>query len=753
VGVIIVPAASTSELELRPDLNEARDLGPIANMQHLSVRAAQGRDNVWLALALGGIEVAYFRLGPNAGAITNVQTWSKSDGTAGCEFTTPLGPVRAKVRLHEDATIRCTTSLLPVQDTRITDWPRDVFVAAPEGGKIHTSQRGLRSGIVFASGRAPTAFSIFYFQNFSSLNDYFTETKRTPENSVGGAWPEFGYAPPAGNDCMLPKAREIVVSDAFISLINDIPQSEDTVAALYLDCLAKVYLLLDKPAPQYHDWAERAERALRDLSFSPLCTYVRQGRRYLMPYVADEAKPPESMVQFTVAVNAREYDEWRSEKSALSEALQANVTSFFSEDVGSIVRWLPGESFDDAQAEENMNHEAMDSWYLHHALFNVFRIARDGDANAKDLFKKSLPYLIRVAQRFDYRWPVFFNLQTLDVIRAEAKPGEGGEADVAGLYGLVMIHAHEMFGDREYLHEAEIALSHLHGLGFTLAYQLNTTGFPAEAALRLWKKTKKRRYLALSESCMANIFDNMWLWQCEYEDARHHPTFFGLFPLPDAPYLAPYEELEAHAKFHEYLSLGGDDLRPSLKLLAAEYQKYALDRCWYYYPDALPVNAVAEKTRNGRIERSLSVPLEDLQDGRKKCGQVGQELYGAGLPFVMTSRHYMRLDGTGMIAFCDYPMFDFAPTAEGGSWRVGGNPSGSCTLRVVPADVNVKARSISVSIGAGSVPVPVHGTMSAEGHALFSLRGGQTIDIRCVGLSETSEYSVVVGTLAANGEH
>jgi hypothetical protein len=77
--------------------------------------------------------------------------------------------------------------------------------------------------------------------------------------------------------------------------------------------------------------------------------------------------------------------------------------------------------------------------------------------------------------------------------------------------------------------------------------------------------------------------------------------------LRDAPYVAPYEELEAHAKFHEFLELGGDDVRPSLRLLIAEFQKYSLHRCWFYYPDTLPVDALAEKTRNGRIERSAFV--------------------------------------------------------------------------------------------------------------------------------------------------
>jgi hypothetical protein len=751
VSATAVPAVSTAELELRNDREEAEDLGTLGVLDDLRVRVAQGHANVWLTFELGGVDLAHLRLGPNVGKVTGVQTWTKPDGTAGCEFTTLLGPVRATVSLHAGAIVRCTTSLLPVQDTRMAEWPRDVFAAAPDGGTIHTSQRGLRSGIVFASGPLSSPFSVFYFQNFSGLNDYFTATNTTPADTVGGSWPLFGYAPPCGDESILPKAREIVVSDAFVALTPDVPASDEAAAALYLDSLAALYALLDKPAPRYHDWAARAEAALRDLSLSPLCTYVREGRRYLAPYVGDETKPPESMVQFTVAVNAGEYDAWRNETSALSTALRATAASFFDETVGTLVRWLPGEVFSEGQAEDNMSHEAMDSWYLHHALFNLFRIAHEGDQKAKELFETSLPYLVRVAHRFDYRWPVFFNLQTLDIIRAEAKPGEGGETDVAGLYALVMIHAHEMFGDDAYLREAEIALSRLHGLGFRVTYQLNTTGFAAEAALRLWTLTNKREYLALSEVCMANIFDNMWLWQCEYGNARHFPTFFGMFPLRDAPYLAPYEELEAHAKFHEFLELGGDDLRPSLKLLLAEYQRYALDRCWFYYPDALPVDAIAEKVRNGLIERGLSVPLEDLQDGRESCGQVGQEVYGAGLPFVMTSRHYMRLDGTGMLAFCDYPMYAFEATPGGGSWRVGGDPRGSCLLRVIPAEMSAAPRAISASVRAGSVAVPVHGKLSAEGHAVFALRGGQTVEIRCD--EPSADDALIVGTMAAMGAH
>ena len=109
----------------------------------------------------------------------------------------------------------------------------------PGRGTIHTAQRGLRTGTLFASS---DAFSFLYLQDFSSLTDYFEATKRSPAESVGGHWPELGYAPPAGPDCILPKAREIVVSDAYLVLADRVPETPAAAAPMFLDMLAEVYL-------------------------------------------------------------------------------------------------------------------------------------------------------------------------------------------------------------------------------------------------------------------------------------------------------------------------------------------------------------------------------------------------------------------------------------------------------------------------------------------------------------------------------
>jgi hypothetical protein len=269
--------------------------------------------------------------------------------------------------------------------------------------------------------------------------------------------------------------------------------------------------------------------------------------------------------------------------------------------------------------------------------------------------------------------------------------------------------------------------------------------------MRLWKTTKVPHYLALSEVCMANLFDNMWMWRCEYGSARHYQTFFGLFPLRDAPYLAPYEELEAHAKFHEYLTLGGDDVRPSLRLLIAEFQKYGLDRGWYFYPDVLPADAVATKVRNGRNLAALAVPLEDLRDGFEQSGQVGQEIYGAGMPFVYTSRHYMVVAASELLMYCNYPVYDFCEGDGTASWTVGGDHRGSCELRIIPAHPNVAATTVRAQTQVGSVAVPLRGSVSPEGHAVFAVRGGQMVKVMFARNDDEGETAVVIGAMCMTG--
>jgi hypothetical protein len=118
--------------------------------------------------------------------------------------------------------------------------------------------------------------------------------------------------------------------------------------------------------------------------------------------------------------------------------------------------------------------------------------------------------------------------------------------------------------------------------------------------------------------------------------------------------MALYECFDSYAAFERFLDLGGPDLIPAAKMLVTEYCRYALHRAWFYYPDSLPKEALANEMRNGEIDRRLSLPVEDLYPDGQPAGQVGQEVYGGGAAMIFATRSYHRVPGASFLIFCDY---------------------------------------------------------------------------------------------------
>jgi hypothetical protein len=445
---------------------------------------------------------------------------------------------------------------------------------------------------------APVDATFLYLQDFSALGAFLSDTHSSPADAVGGEWPLLGYAPPIGGQ--LKAAKEYVIADTYLILGNGAANDDVSQARDYLELMAELYTALPKREPSWHDWPTETLTVLRDLTFSPECSEERDGHRYLLPYVADRTKPPESMVQLTILMAIREYALWSGARPRLARELLESLPTFFDAEVGSVVRWLPGAPFG-PQSEEIQSATAMDSWYLYHVLFNLSRLAKQGERVGRRLFLASLPYAMNVARRFGYRWPVFFDVQSIEVIRAESAPGQGGENDVAGLYALVMLQAFELTGQAIYLEEAKRAAETLADLGFHLGYQMNSTAYAAQAMLDLFRLTKERRYLGLFDVCVANLVDNLWLWDCKYGNGASQTTFFGSFPLRDAPYLAAYEESEMVGTIYDLLNEGRSDVPAPARLLLGEYLRFAQDRLWAYLPRHQAPEAIADKARVGRV--------------------------------------------------------------------------------------------------------------------------------------------------------
>jgi hypothetical protein len=446
----------------------------------------------------------------------------------GVHFELSAAPGKLKVTVtHTQAILHCQTSFTPANDLFIPFWPRDMVAKGP--GEIHVKQVGTRSGLIYASIKKGGAF--LYFQNLGALADYNQQTGTSCADVVGGEWPEFGFALPPTKDLPLKREKEVILSDAYIAFDNTGPANEAAMSRQYLDLLAAVYLQLPRAATRYQPWPEIISGGLHDLVHNPACWSQVGGHSYLNAYACDYATPPEIMVQLAVLLPLQDYMEWGAHQLEVMEKIMEGLPAFYNKELRTIMRWHPAVADKMEGEEEQKKPLVMDSWYLHHPLLNLSRLALKGNQVAKKMFLDSLEFAINVAHHFKYRWPVFYKMDTLEVVKAETKPGEGGEKDVAGIYAHVMLQAWELTKKKRYLNEAEKAAKTLQGLGFTLFYQANNTAFAAGAMLRLFKETKNELYLELSYLCLANIFKNVHLWECNYGYGKHFPSFFSLFPL------------------------------------------------------------------------------------------------------------------------------------------------------------------------------------------------------------------------------
>jgi hypothetical protein len=226
--------------------------------------------------------------------------------------------------------------------------------------------------------------------------------------------------------------------------------------------------------------------------------------------------------------------------------------------------------------------------------------------------------------------------------------------------------------------------------------------------MRLWRITNEAYYLRQSYVYLASFFHNCEIWESEIERAHHYKNFLGATCLHDAPYMAIYECFDSFAAFERYLKDSGPDLDPAARMLISEYCKYALDRAWYYYPDALPEDILATEIRNGHIDRTLSFPLEDLYADGEPAGQVGQEIYGAGAAFIFASRSFHRFEGAPFLLFCDhFLMASERTTATSLRLQLNGGEDCDARLSVIPLE-KTDLPAIKVMVG-GDAIVPRKG--------------------------------------------
>jgi hypothetical protein len=629
----------------------------------LTVEIRTTRDSVWALIRRPGqgglaLRTAYIvgefqvvRLDPEAGEKLRLGVMSA------------LGEHRIVLRSGGDALehLRATTHFTPAAPMLVSFLPRDLYPLDKQDdpfgatGVVKAGQRGLNAGVLYFRIEEPAFGNVLYFQNLTAMNDYYRATKTKPDGAVGGVWPELGYLPPtppqSGTPPVDPLAAAVAVtlSDAILVFRHEAPPDERESARQFLQMLGVVYRMIDLPRTDYRNWIDRAERTLRDLDQAPEATITHYGHRYVHPYVA--AEYPDIMVQMSIVAAIHDWGKWCGEPHPLEAEFKAGLGKFYDPTLRTLRRYLPNVGGD-------KDADAVDSWYLYHPMLNLGRLALDGDAAARRLFLKSIDFGIRAAHHFKYEWPVQYNITDFSVITETAGADGRGQTDVGGIYAWVMLQAFDLTDDKQFLDEARAAIDAAIGLEFNINYQANLTAWGAAACMRLWRITDQPLYLEQSYVYLGSFFHNSEIWESEIELAKHYSNFLGVTCLQDAPYMAIYECFDSYTAFEHYLSDSGPDLEPAARMLIAEYCKYALDRAWFYYPDALPPEAISPEQRdsNGHVDRALSFPLEDLYPDGQLAGQVGQEVYGAGAAFVFATRAFHHVEGAPFRLYCDHFM-------------------------------------------------------------------------------------------------
>jgi hypothetical protein len=657
-----IPAASPYVLALRQAIKNGtgKRITSFSTGQ-LSVEVVAGADSLWAFVRREGSGGLALRAAYLAGDFTCDRQRAEPGEVARLRLTSALGEHIVVFRTGNDTLehLRLTVELIPAAPMVIPFAPRDLYPLGrnddPLGtkGAVEAKQRGLNSGLAYFRLEEPEFGNVLYFQNLTALNGYYRATKTKPESAVGGEWPELGYLLPTPTQSdpesinPLPADKAVTISDAILVFRHEAPPHERESARQFLQMLGVAYRMLDLPRTEYRDWVWRAERTVRDLDEAPAATIEHYGHRYIHPYTA--AEYPDIMVQMSVISALRDWGMWLGEDLPLEDEFKAGLEKFYDPKLKTLRRYLPNVG-DDKDAD------AVDSWYLYHPLLNLGNLALQGDEDARALFLKSIDFGIEAAHHFKYKWPVQYKITDFSVITEVAEADGRGQTDVGGIYAWVMLQAFELTDDKRFLDEARAAIDAAIGLRFNINYQANLTAWGAAACMRLWRITNAQIYLEQSYVYLGSFFHNCEMWESEIDLAVHYKNFLGATCLQDAPYMAVYECFDSFAAFERYLDDSGPDLEPAARMLIAEYCKYALDRAWYYYPDALPEEAVSPKQRepNGYIDRKLSFPVEDLYADGQPAGQVGQEIYGCGAAFIFATRAFHHVEGAPFRLYCDH---------------------------------------------------------------------------------------------------
>jgi hypothetical protein len=516
-----------------------------------------------------------------------------------------------------------------------------------------------RSGHCFVDFGKRTIGSLLYFQDLGATQHIAEQTQVSYLDTVKVEWPQLGFKFPRTKQ-LLHQGDSYCIQQAFIGYHNKKPHTPQQASEFYLRLLYHIYPTLQKPEKKIRDVLECATKTLQDLSQHKGCWKQVQDAAFLNAYV-NSYETPESMVQLAILKPLFEYHQqfdfpWSEH---IIGELTKNIARFYDKELGIIHRWLPADSYLLDFEEEQKRSFIMDSWYLLYPLLQLASLFEQGlkDDVLEEQFQKSLLYIRKAAKSFDYDWPIFFNLYTLEILKNEGNHDVFGEIDTAGLYIQIMLKSYKLYNKEVYLSEAKRAASKLKSVDLNSLYQSNNAAYSAEALLELYGLIPNNKYLEIAEVFLGNIIRNCAIWDMKYGNAKERESFFALFPLQKTLYTAAFEEHETVAIFNRIVQLVHGKkipLSPYVQFFINEYIQYALIRLHYYFPPFLPTDIFADEAKTGYVNTTIYIPIEDLGDGWEAIGQIGQEVYGASV-FLNLCIHHVVILEENMYAISSLP--------------------------------------------------------------------------------------------------
>jgi len=533
--------------------------------------------------------------------------------------------------------------------------------------------------------------SVFFYSDFTSLNDYFDLTYTWPDFNVNldnilqpttgkplsaSGMNGFGYYRPASTR-KVPAGSKFVLADSYCLFGDTIPRDDVMLCRRFLDNLAAIYPMMTKPETEYTDWTETASRVIRDVQRPECWTDPVMGRRHLHPYVNQRSAAVTSLnTELEILLPLRVFNRRHPDLGSrgLEKSILGNIRQYYHPENMALIGWL---------AAKPPNPCYLSSWRVGMDLYSLGEVVLQKDSGLEDAFLGATEGIQEVGKNLKYKFPRFYEHNTRQGVKA-SQVGLGGDwldYEVGGSIAYSLLQRYELTGDSEYLESAKEAVKSIAGEGLNLGHTLQNAAAGAAAGAWLYNLTGEKHFLDLSYIAAANVLRRAWFWECNIGGARYYKNFFGIVFSSNAPHIAPMEYSESFMLLHNYYLRAHGSLPDSLEILLPECQKWAATISKYFYPPNLPPELVSPGPAGWPNDPSLYLALEDM-DCINILGTSGQPVYMSGIAIKLANSTTVETAGRYRL-FCEYPIVESGWNEEESAahFRIGGLPQYSALAR------------------------------------------------------------------------